>query len=296
MGFCEFSTHGVKAVIVNFICSKCGEDVESDEINLFSPNIETEKASNSHSNNIDRTECPKCGENYDVGVFARWPDGYIDIDDVDAESIALKIVEDEEYYDYVVSSQIDSIIESSNFIIQFNQEIENLKSLNNVNLHDITLQETLQKQIYSGIITCLEDYLSTTLIQNVLNNDEYFKNFVKTYPNMKKRRFNLNEIYEKIDDLRDIVKMELIEVIYHDLPKIKLMYQETFKVDFPIINDLMQIIMNRHDLVHRNGKNKDGKKIEISSTDVLEAIDKVDQFVKDIDSKIFIKENTIKAF
>lgn len=294
MGFCEFSPHGVKSVIVNFTCSKCGEDVESDEISLPSPNIEAEKASDSHGENIGWTECPKCGKNYDVGVYAGWADGYIDIDDVDDESITIEIIDDEEYYDYLASSQIDSIIESSNFIIQFNQEIENLKSLNNINLHDINLQETLQRQIYSGIITCLEDYLSTTLIQNVLNNDEYFKNFVKTYPNIKKRRFNLNEIYEKLDDLREIVKMELIDVIYHDLPKIKLMYQETFKIDFPVITDLMQIIMNRHDLVHRNGKNKDGEKIDISNTDVLDAIDKVQQFVKVIDSKIFIKGNTIE--
>lgn len=291
MGYCEFSPHGVKSVIVSFTCNNCGEQVESDEISLPSPNIEAEKASDSHGENIGWTECPNCGETFDVGVYAGWADGYIDIDGVDDESITIEEIIDEDYLDYYMGQQIDTIIQSHNYIIQFGKEIENLKKLNEIELDNATLQETLQRQIYSGAITCLEDYLSTTLIQKVLNDENYFKSFVKTFRNIKNRKFDLSEIYEKFDGLREVVKKELAEVIYHDLPKVRGMYKDTLEIEFPIIKDLMSIIGNRHDIVHRNGKNKEGEKIEISKDVVYEVIKKVDAFVRYIEEVIYKKEN-----
>lgn len=88
-----------------------------------------------------------------------------------------------------------------------------------------------------------------------------FQKFCKNIHGIKNRKFDLSEIYDKFDKLRDIVKIELVEVIYHDLPKVKGMYQDTFQIEFPEIGDLMKVIKTRHDMVHRNGKNKEGEKL-----------------------------------
>jgi hypothetical protein len=286
MGFCEFSPHGNKSVIVSFVCDKCENNVTSEEIGIPSPNFEAEKASDSYGDNFGYAVCEKCGKDFTVSVYAGWADGYIDIDDVDDESISIESIVDEDELDYYMSQQIETIIQSANFIVQFSAEIENLKNLNDIDLKNVDLQETLQRQIYSGVITCLEDYLSTTLIQKVLNDDDDFKQFVKTFKSIKNRKFDLSEIYEKMDGLQDIVKKELVEVIYHDLPKVRGMYKDTLGIEFPKIEDLMKIVNNRHDMVHRNGKNKDGEKIEISREVVAEVINKVDNFVKEVENQL----------
>ena len=284
MGHSEFFPFGNKSVTVEFDCEECGNRVESKEIRIPSPNYAAEKASDSYNENDGYALCQNCDKYFDVYVYAGYADGCVEVNGVDDDSILVHEIEDEldEYYE----EQIDAIIHSSNFINHFNKEITNLKQLNEVDLENDKLQETLRRQIFSGSITCLEDYLSTTLIQEVLNNEKNFKKFVKTFRDIKNRKFDLSEIYDKLDKIRDIVKKELVDVIYHDLPKVKGMYHDTLEIDFPDIEELMSAIKTRHDMVHRNGKNKEGKKIKITKDLVVDVIEKVEVFVKEIDEKI----------
>jgi hypothetical protein len=284
MGYTEFHPFGNKSLKVEFDCDECGTHVESEEIGIPSPNYAAEKASDSHNKNEGYAVCEKCDKNFDVYVYAGYADGYVEVNDVDDDSIHVhEIAEDlDEYYE----EQIEAILSSAYYDFYFIQEIEKLKELNDIDLEKEELQETLRRQIFSGAITCLEDYLSTTLIQQVLNNEEYFKKFVKTFQDIKNRKFDLSEIYDKLGSIRDIVKKELVDVIYHDLPKVKGMYHDTFGIDFPNIGDLISAIKTRHDMVHRNGKNKEGQKIEITKALVVDVIEKVELFVKDIDEKI----------
>ena len=284
MGYSEYFPFGNKSVIVKFDCNECDTRVESEEIGIPSPNYSAEKSSDSHNENEGYAVCENCDKNFDVYVYAGYADGYAEINDIEDETIEIEEIPDEldDYYE----EQIDAIIHSLNFITHFKAEISNLSSLNNIDLSNDKLQETLQRQLYSGAITCLEDYLSTTLIQQVLNNEENFKNFIRTFKNIQNRKFTLSEIYEKLDNIRDIVKKELVDVIYHDLPKVKGMYQDTLKIEFPDIEALMLAIKTRHDMVHRNGKNKEGEKIDISKDVVQKIIDEVEAFVTDIDEKI----------
>ena len=284
MGYTVFSPFGNKAVIVEFDCDDCGIRVESEEIGIPSPNYAAEKASESHNENEGFAVCENCDKNFDVYVYAGYADGYVEVNDVDDDSIQVHEIEDDldEYYE----EQIEAILSSAYYDFYFIEEIGKLKELNDIDLEKEELQETLRRQIFSGAITCLEDYLSTTLIQQVLNNEGNFKKFVKTFRDIKNRKFDLSEIYDKLDSIRDIVKKELVDVIYHDLPKVKGMYQDTFGIEFPNIGDLMSAIKTRHDMVHRNGKNKEGEKIEITKELVDDIIEKVELFVKDIDENI----------
>lgn len=278
-----FFPFGNKYVTVEFDCSKCGTLVESKiKVPLLVSNIEEE--SDSLSKNVDFAVCENCKKDFDINVFADSVFGYVEVNDVDLKSVKVHEIEYniKEYY----NEQIDAILNSAYYDFYFLDEIENLKALNNLELKSKELQETLRRQIYSSAITCLEDYLSTILIQHVLNKEKYFKRFVKTFKNIQNRKFTLNEIYDKLDSIKDIVKEELIDVLYHDLPKVKNIYYNTLGIDFPDIGDLMSIIKTRHDMVHRNGKNKEGVKINLTKNLVLDVIDKVNLFIQDIDAKI----------
>ena len=49
------------------------------------------------------------------------------------------------------------------------------------------------------------------------------------------------------------------------------------------IQDLMQAVSIRHDIVHRNGKDKDGNEHQITKEDVLAVAEKVNNFIYAID-------------
>jgi hypothetical protein len=50
------------------------------------------------------------------------------------------------------------------------------------------------------------------------------------------------------------------------------------------MNFFYKAIAKRHDIVHRNGKNKSGNDILISREELIELMDKVHAFAEDIDN------------
>jgi hypothetical protein len=67
------------------------------------------------------------------------------------------------------------------------------------------------------------------------------------------------------------------------------MFKDTFKIDFPSIKEVYECVLKRHDLVHRNGKTKDGTAVEPDENAVIELIKKVTEFVEEIANKLDIK-------
>jgi len=181
-----------------------------------------------------------------------------------------------------MDEQIDSFLYSENPYSNFIDEMHKLKELNKLSLNNNELEKTLKRQIYSSTITCLEDYLSTTLINNVLNDNILFRKFVETYENFKKEKFSLNQIFIKREQLESKVKEHLLGIIYHNLHIVKGIYETTFDIKFPDINEVMKIVINRHHMVHRNGKDKDGNEIILDINNVNDVIYKVEEFIKKI--------------
>lgn len=175
---------------------------------------------------------------------------------------------------------------SDNSFKIFKEELENLRKLNSQEFEKQKHETTIRKLIFSGAITCLEDYLSSTLIKEVIQDEIYFRNFVKSYKNIKVRKLELGSIYDHLDKLYEIVKKELLDVIYHDLPKVKGMYKETLGVNFPPIGPLMKSIQTRHDIVHRNGKSKNGNLIILNKQDIDLHIDELHNFAVSIEKQI----------
>lgn len=285
MGSKEFSPFGTKSIKIKFRCANCQSEVVTEEFFIPKPHYAADKASDTHNNTEDFAYCETCATDYEFTINVGFGDAYVDFDDLSDEDI-LEIEEfsedNQEYYD----EQIEAILQSNAYYQIINTEIDNLKELSKIDLRNSNLQNTLFRQIFSGTITCLEDYLSSTIINKVFQNDEYFKNFVETNPKIKDRRFPLNQIYDQMENLTNIVKQELIDIIYHDLPKVRNLYQDTLKIQFPSIKDLMAIIKTRHDMVHRNGKDKEGKRITLAQENIEEVIQKVETFITEIEGQL----------
>lgn len=278
-----FSPFGTAFIELEFECDNCHQIIKTDGFAVPMPNFMAEKASDSYSTNDEWTVCQNCGKEFNVDIHAGYGDGYVEIYEIASET-PIKITEISEEYDEYIDEQIETYLLTTKFLNVFDVEMGKLKELNKLSLDSPELEETLRRQIYSGSITCLEDYLSTTLINKVLENEDLFKRFVRTFKDIQTRKFSLSEIFEKQEQLKDIVKKELLDIIYHDLPKVKGMYEDTFEINFPEISEVAKIVSNRHNMVHRNGKDKEGNIISIDKNSIDEVIDKVEKFVREIDS------------
>ncbi|MFZ4799712.1 MAG: hypothetical protein ACOYMA_19620 [Bacteroidia bacterium] len=193
--------------------------------------------------------------------------------------------EEDHYYD----EHYEAILQNHQFYNSFETEIQNLKKLNDLEISDPTLQQILIRQVYIGAIGTLETFLSETFINLTANDEDYFKNFVKSHPDFRQRKFELREIFDQNEKLKDVAKKVMLDTIYHDLPKVREMYHATFKIDFPEIKEVFKYVHTRHDLVHRNGKTKENEKVLLSKEIVDEVILKTKDFAEELATKLNLK-------
>ncbi len=198
----------------------------------------------------------------------------------DGHTVYLHPWEYDEEYD--IDEQFEAITDNKELFQKYKNEISNLTNLNALKVEHQSLRDTLNRQIFIGVIGALEAFLSETFINLVVDNDNYRRNFVKSYPAFKKRKFELREIFEENDKLVNTIKDEMLLVIYHNLPKVSNMYRDTFQIDFPDITDVYECVLKRHDLVHRNGKTKTGEVVEANQESIGDLIKKVNRFVEAI--------------
>tara|TARA_B110000977_G_C10974452_1_gene453602 strand:+ start:204 stop:1079 length:876 start_codon:yes stop_codon:yes gene_type:complete len=286
MGHIKYDLHEYEFVKVKFVCYKCGTRLITELINV--PDLDNLEEYDGHifRSNIDDKECPKCNNLHFIHVgFEKNEEGYIEIESVEPKNILDVIGYDYGIYVYD-ENYVDAILHSDNSFDRFKEEIHNLTELNSLSFEKDGHRNTVRKLIFSAGIACLEDYLSSTLIKEVIQDEIYFRNFVRTYKNITNRKFELGNIYEHLEKMYDVVKKELLDVIYHDLPKVKGMYKDTLGVIFPSIETLMKSIKTRHDIVHRNGKTKDGNLINLNKQDIEIHLKEINKFVCNIENQV----------
>ncbi|MCH4824661.1 hypothetical protein ML462_15935 [Gramella lutea] len=191
------------------------------------------------------------------------------------------------FYDYdddflIQRDEYFAILSNKNYLRSFHTEIYNIRNLNEVILSDDKLEKVLRRQLFVGSIGILEAFLSEVFINTTNDSKEYFRNFVSSYPEFKNRKFTLDQIFNEYERIEVVAKKEMIEVIYHNLAKVKNMYESTFKINFPSIVNLTKAVSVRHDLVHRNGKNKNGQIIEINKKVIEDLLNEISDFANEI--------------
>ena len=66
------------------------------------------------------------------------------------------------------------------------------------------------------------------------------------------------------------------------------MFADTFKIEFPSVKEVYELVLKRHDLVHRNGKTKDGKLVAIDEKAISELMENVTKFIDEVATKLKI--------
>lgn len=196
-----------------------------------------------------------------------------------------KILEADYGIAYEEGGYQEAVLSNVNFFQTFLDEISNLKLLNNLAIEDEMALKTLQRQIYVGAVTCLETFLSDALVNTVLSSQEFLESFISNY-DFGDRTVKINQLFDTVKNAEDIAKSAMLEVIYHNIPKVSRIYEVVLGIEFPKYSTIAKAVSTRHDLVHRNGKTKEGFNVEISKEIVDNLITEVESFVKEINERI----------
>lgn len=154
-------------------------------------------------------------------------------------------------------------------------------------------QEILFRQVFIHVIGLMETFLSDTFINLTLNEDIFFRNFIRSHPAFRGQKFELRHIFDESVKLHDTAKRVMLYMIYHKLPEVREMYRATFDIQFPPIKTMFAYVRDRHDLVHRNGKRKDGSILVIDKSLLLALVSDATAFVEAISEAVSYAQNDI---
>jgi len=170
---------------------------------------------------------------------------------------------------------------------QFVASVDTLRRLSVTELQDVALEVAFTQMLFVSAIAALETYLGDTLIGTVMSHGGFVQHLVESTPEFKAQRINLSDIYRKYQTLRTDVRDYLLQITYHNLPKVRELYRAVLDVSFPDdFAEVARAIKQRHDLVHRGGKNRDGNVMSLERHHVLSLIENVQQFITHIDVQV----------
>ncbi len=176
------------------------------------------------------------------------------------------------------------IYDNYEFTETLKNNLNNLKELLKIKLSP-KLAQYMYKMLFVNVITILETFLSDAFIGNVFKNEKSLKDFVCSNKDFANRKFPLNEIYDRFESIEKDVKTYLMEIIWHNLAKVDNLYHSFLNYDFPKnMKYFYKAIIKRHDIVHRNGKNKNGNDVVVTRDELIELMNKVHAFAEDIDN------------
>lgn len=258
-----------------FTCPHCGAANETDSLIVPTPNWEAETHSDSVEYDTYEHTCD-CGATFEITLYNGFYDGSGEID-TDVEDLEVE----EEYDD--TDTLIDEYMNST----LYNSHVsETMTALDAIEILAPNVKDTLYRVLYVNLISCMESFLSDTLIHKVLESEENKRAFVKGYKDFSKLEIGLSSLYDTIDGIDGIITKTLRDVIYHNLPKVKGIYKDVLGIDMGEIGVLCKCVNIRHDIVHRNGKTKSGDKISIERKEIEELAKAVSDMIENVESQI----------
>lgn len=190
----------------------------------------------------------------------------------------------EAFYDYSLSV----ISSNTEFHATLLKDLDNIETLMDGTVLDSSNEQLFLRLLCVNIVTVLEVFLLDAFLNTAMNDEACLRNFIARNPDFKKRNLTLNEIFVRMEGLKKEIKNYLFDIVWHNLAKIKPMYKTTFGIDFSedLTKPLFKLIAMRHDIVHRNGKTKEGNAIELSRSDITQLLNHVRRFAQFVDERL----------
>lgn len=267
------------SVTVKYECPKCGH-INEDTFGVPAPDMLAETHHDSINQDFSDAICENCDAEYNVILTKGYYGGYGEIEDVETILEVGENIpgEDEYFYDKqlydVTHTDIEKMLDASSALP------EDIKPM-------------LYKLLYANAITMMETYLGDTLKREVLKDEASMRSFVENYKPFKEIEIRLSDLFFKRDALPQYIRETLSSILFHDLRKIKPIYKDVLNIDIGDVRDLYRAVLVRHDIVHRNGFDKEEKEHVITKEDVQQLQDKVQKLIEQVNYVLVSRQDSI---
>lgn len=223
-------------VRLKFRCMKCGKKNET----------EPREVPDMDKTDIFIHACCTCGTIHTIQLVDDGVNGKGEIIDLQQN----KLIECTNIpYEYAIGADTGMIdmIEGLDTMEKAINEIEKLSS---------EMQSFLRKMLLVNALTSLEAYLKTTVVHKILSHEVYSNAYQTAFVNSE--RHSLREI--------------LYNTSFQCIKRVNNILKKTFGISTikcPIIENAFD---KRHKIVHRNGINIEGQKIEVSKEELLQVV------------------------
>ncbi|MCQ4875677.1 hypothetical protein [Butyricimonas paravirosa] len=280
-------TDGIK---LSFTCSGCGME----QITSFIPIPKSDDYivyfSGYKNCMVKQHVCSSCNKEYDIVIRANEDQVYGEVIGLSEDSdidVTECWDEEEQYYLYLFKDLKGFEGDRKSFHV-FMESMKRVTGLlDSIKILPKENRDALFPMLYVNVIAIMEAYLADTFILTVLNTGESKRIFVENFRDFKEKSFSFQDIFKQMENIDRCISDTLREVVYHNLPRVREMYQAILKVQFGDIGNLMKAVNRRHHIVHRNCRDKDGKEVIVSEEDVLELMQQVGAFVQKINNDLF---------
>lgn len=282
MAYFYFNPFGNESIVLKFDCDNCGNEVISEEINIPPPDYTAETSSDSQNEEEGYAICETCDKEYEISIYVTFSGGDGHVEDL-PESFHVFVTENSEPY---YEDEYEAISGNTSFYENFKSEIENLKELNELKVDKLSIENTLKRQLFIGVIGCMETYLSDALINTTLSSTKFIMQFVNSSKGSGGETIPFDEFFENLDKIESKCKKAMLNENYHNLKKVKRMYKQALDIDIGEIEIPNKAVITRHHLVHRNGKTKEDVEVVINKETIENLINEISQFIENIENKI----------
>lgn len=190
-------------------------------------------------------------------------------------------------YDYEdLNIDIEAILSLTDYIGAFSSSISDIERLLETRV-DIIVQDCFYRLLFVNVITVLETYLSDTFINTVMDDSNLLRRYVEYSEDFRNNKMQQSDLFKFHETIEKNVKESLSKIIWHRLKQVIALYKNVLGIGFEHdLENIQKAIMLRHDIIHRNGKDRSGEEIYVSKSDVESLIKDVETLVQKIDSQV----------
>ena len=151
----------------------------------------------------------------------------------------------------------------------------------------LQVRRPIHGMIYASAVTAMETYLCDAFLHAVTNNNELMNRLLTTTPDFSEKRYSLADMIDWSARAQQRVADYIYDIAWHNLAKVRALYKTVLSVTFPSgLDSLYRAVLVRHDIVHRNGRSKDGRFHNIDKKALLHLFDTVSAFVESVDGQM----------
>ena len=249
-----------------FKCPVCWEQA-TDQIEIGGLAYYNQLSFVGHSGHYDAS-CSNCGEQLTIDVEADKAKLSAQLSDYPEIAVDLQIG--------LSFADIHQEPPPANPWQRFMDATDQIKSVMNLQGSTTDGAHMVNRMVFTQYIAAFEAYLAETLIRNIEADGEAIAKLVGVDPKLKAMRFSLAEILKEPELVQKEVRSFLREVIYHRLDQVHALYGQTLGIRIlegkADSRALFDAVGYRHDCVHRNGFDKDGKPLQVFTPTYIEEI------------------------